>query len=155
MNNSATKQAILEADNNKGDILDLLAPLVCDKSRFTIDSKTVRLNVRNPITVEGSVATDFDDMRIDFSMSYNEARDDFYGTVLVMHLAIHTYEDGEIGTKPTWEPLEYFHCEDASWAPIETLKGIANHILYGLDMTKVFKQTSEQLAALKKTYGIN
>ena len=89
MNNTAAKQAILDADNNKGDVIDLLAPLVCDKSRFTVTNKSVRLNVANPITVEGSVSTDFDDLRIDFGISYNEARSDFYGTVLVMHYANH------------------------------------------------------------------
>lgn len=163
MNNSAQKQAILDADNAKGDVIDLLAPLVCDKSRFTIENKSVRLNVRNPITVEGYVSTDFDDMRIDFCMHYNEARDDFYGTVLIMHFygtvlimhfGIHRNEDGEMDVKPNWEPLDYFYTEDASWAPIEKLKGIANHILYALDMVKVYKQTEKQLADLRKTYGI-
>lgn len=150
MNNSAQKQAILDADNAKGDVIDLLAPLVCDKSRFTVESKSVRLNVRNPITVEGYVSTDFDDMRIDFCMSYNESRDDFYGTVLIMHL----YKDGNEGSTPTWETLDYFIVENVSWSPIDTLKGIANHILYALDMVKVYKQTEKQLADLRKTYGI-
>lgn len=154
MNNSAQKQAILDADNAKGDVIDLLAPLVCDKSRFTVENKSVRLNVRNPITVEGHVSTDFDDLRIDFCMHYNEARDDFYGTVLIMHFGIHRNEDGEMDVKPNWEPLDYFTIEDTSWAPIETLKGIANHILYALDMVKVYKQTATQLAALRTTYGI-
>lgn len=150
MNNSAHKQAILDADNAKGDVIDLLAPLVCDKSRFTVENKSVRLNVRNPITVEGYVSTDFDDLRIDFCMSYNEARDDFYGTVLIMHL----YKDGNEGSTPTWETLDYFTVENVSWSPIDTLKGIANHILYALDMVKVYKQTAKQLADLRKTYGI-
>ena len=154
MNNSAQKQAILDADNAKGDVIDLLAPLVCDKSRFTVENKSVRLNVRNPITVEGHVSTDFEDMRIDFCMHYNEARDDFYGTVLLMHFGVHRNEDGEMDVKPNWEPLDYFTIEDTSWAPIETLKGIANHILYALDMVKVYKQTATQLAALRTTYGI-
>ena len=148
------KQAILDADNAKCDVIDLLAPLVCDKSRFTVESKSVRLNVANPITVEGSVSTDFEDLRIDFCMSYNEARDDFYGTVLVMHFGIHRDEDGEMGTEPNWEPLDYFYTEDSSWGPVDTLKGIANHILYALDLVKVYKQTAEQLADLRKTYGI-
>ena len=139
MNNSAQKQAILDADNAKGDVIDLLAPLVCDKSRFT---------------VEGYVTTDFEDLRIDFCMSYNEARDDFYGTVLVMHFGINRNEDGEMDVKPHWEPLDYFYTEDSSWAPIETLKGIANHILYALDLVKVYKQTATQLADLRKTYSI-
>lgn len=150
MNNSTQNQAILDADNKKGDVIDLLAPLVCDKSRFTVKSKSVRLNVRNPITVEGYVSTDFEDMRINFSMSYNESRDDFYGTALIMHLPIPRNER----IIPTWEPLEYFCSENASWAPIDTLKGIANHILYALDMVKVYKQTATQLADLRKTYGI-
>ena len=154
MNNSAQKQAILDADNAKGDVIDLLAPLVCDKSRFTVENKSVQLNVRNPITVEGYVSTDFEDLRIDFGMHYNEARDDFYGTVLIMHFGIHHDDYGELGTEPTWDPLEYFYTEDSSWAPIETLKGIANHILYALDMAKVYKQTAKQLADLRKTYGI-
>ena len=148
------KQAILDADNQKGDVIDLLAPMVCDKSRFTVDSKSVRLNVANPITVEGSVSTDFEDLRIDFCMSYNEARDNFYGTILVMHHAIHHDEDGELGTEPTWEPLEYFSNEEVTWGPVDTLKGIANHILYALDLVKVYKQTAEQLADLRKTYDI-
>lgn len=152
MNNSTQKQDILDADNAKGDVINLLAPLVCDKSRFTVKSKSVRLNVRNPITVEGSVSTDFDDLRVDFCMSYNESRDDFYGTVLIMHFGIHRKE---MDVKPNWEPLDYFYTEDSSWAPIETLKGIANHILYALDMAKVYKQTSQQLADLRKTYGID
>lgn len=150
MNNSAQRQAILDADNKKGDVIDLLAPLVCDKSRFTVKSKSVRLNVRNPITVEASVSTDFEDMRIDFCMSYNESRDDFYGTVLIMQLTT----DGNIGSTPTWETLDYFTVENISWSPIDTLKGIANHILYALDMVKVYKQTAKQLADLRKTYGI-
>lgn len=155
MNNSTQKQDILDADNAKGDVINLLAPLVCDKSRFTVKNKSVRLNVRNPITVEGSVSTDFDDMRIDFCISYNEARDDFYGTALIMHFGIHRNEPVEMDVKPNWEPLDYFYTEDSSWAPIETLKGIANHILYALDMAKVYKQTSQQLADLRKTYGID
>lgn len=150
-----TKQAILDADNAKGDVIDLLAPLVCDKSRFTVENKSVRLNVRNPITVEGYISTDFDDMRIEFGMSYNEARDDFYGTVLVMQYANHSDEDGNLDTDKTWGILEYFYREDSSWAPIETLKGIANHILYALDMVKVYKQTAKQLTDLRKTYGID
>lgn len=154
MNNSAKKHAILDADNAKGDVIDLLAPLVCDKSRFTVENKSVQLNVRNPITVEGYVSTDFEDLRIDFGMHYNEARDDFYGTVLVMHFGIHRNEYGEMDVKPNWEPLDYFYTEDSSWAPIETLKGIANHILYALDMAKVYKQTAKQLADLRKTYSI-
>ena len=154
MNNSAQKQAILDADNAKGDVIDLLAPLVCDKSRFTVENKSVRLNVRNPITVEGYVSTDFEDLRIDFCMHYNEARDDFYGTVLVKHFANHGDEDGNLDTNKTWGILEYFYGEYTSWGPIETLKGIANHILYALDMVKVYKQTAEQLADLRKTYGI-
>jgi hypothetical protein len=88
-------------------------------------------------------------------MHYNEARDDFYGTVLVMHFGIHRNGYGEMDVKPNWEPLDYFHTEDSSWAPIETLKGIANHILYALDMAKVYKQTSQQLADLRKTYSID
>ena len=69
------KQAILDADNAKGDVIDLLAPLVCDKSRFTVENKSVQLNVRNPITVEGYVSTDFDDLRIDFGMKvYDPSR---------------------------------------------------------------------------------
>ena len=148
------KQAILDADNQKGDVIDLLAPLVCDKSRFTVDSKTVRLNVANPITVEGSVSTDFEDLRIDFCMSYTEARDNFYGTILVVHHAIHHDDYGELGTEPTWEPLEYFSHEEVTWGPVDTLKGIANHILYALDLVKVYKQTAEQLADLRKTYDI-
>lgn len=154
MNNTAAKQAILDADNNKGDVIDLLAPLVCDKSRFTVTNKSVRLNVANPITVEGSVSTDFDDLRIDFGMSYNEARDSFYGTVLIMQFGIHRDEDGETETEPTWEVLEYFNGEDTTWGPVDTLKGIANHILYALDLVKVYKQTVTQLDGLKKTYGI-
>lgn len=154
MSNYTTKQAILDADNNKGDVIDLLAPLVCDKSRFTIENKSVRLNVRNPITVEGYVSTDFEDMRIDFSMSYNEARDDFSGTVLVMQNGIHRDEDGEMDKTPSWGILDYFGLEETSWSPVETLKGIANHILYALDMVKVYKQTAAQLDGLKKTYGI-
>lgn len=154
MSNYTTKQAILDADNNKGDVIDLLAPLVCDKSRFTIENKSVRLNVRNPITVEGYVSTDFDDMRIDFSMSYNEARDDFSGTVLVMQHGIHRDEDGELDKTPSWGILDYFGLEDTTWGPVDTLKGIANHILYALDMAKVYKQTVAQLDGLKKTYGI-
>lgn len=154
MNNTAQKQAILDADNAKGDVIDLLAPLVCDKSRFTVENKSVRLNVRNPITVEGYVSTDFEDLRIDFCMSYNEARDDFYGTVLILHHDIHHDDYGELDTEPTWAILDYFYTEDSSWAPVETLKGIANHILYALDMAKVYKQTATQLAALRKTYGI-
>lgn len=154
MSNYTTKQAILDADNNKGDVIDLLAPLVCDKSRFTIENKSVRLNVRNPITVEGYVSTDFEDMRIDFSMSYNEARDDFSGTVLVMQHGIHRDEDGEMDKTPSWGILDYFGLEHTSWSPVETLKGIANHILYALDMVKVYKQTAAQLDGLKKTYGI-
>lgn len=154
MNNSAQKQAILDADNAKGDVIDLLAPLVCDKSRFTVENKSVRLNVRNPITVEGYVSTDFEDLRIDFCMHYNEARDDFYGTVLVKHFANHGDEDGNLDTNKTWGILEYFYGEYTSLGPIETLKGIANHILYALDMVKVYKQTAEQLADLRKTYGI-
>lgn len=154
MNNSATKQAILDADNNKGDVIDLLAPLVCDKSRFTIENKSVRLNVRNPITVEGYVSTDYEDMRIDFSMSYNEARDDFSGTVLVMQHGIHRDEDGETETTPSWGVLDYFGREATCWGPVDTLKGIANHILYALDMVKVYKQAVAQLDGLKKTYGI-
>jgi len=74
--------------------------------------------------------------------------------VLIMHFGIHRNEDGEMDVKPNWEPLDYFHTEDSSWAPIETLKGIANHILYALDMVKVYKQTATQLAALRTTYGI-
>ncbi|MBR6891860.1 MAG: hypothetical protein IKN15_01205 [Bacteroidaceae bacterium] len=150
MNNSAQKQAILDADNAKGDVIDLLAPLVCDKSRFTVKNKSVRLNVRNPITVECSLSTDFDDMRIDFCMSYNESRDDFYGTVLIKQLTT----DGNEGSTPTWETLDYFTRENISWSPIDTLKGIANHILYALDLVKVYKQTAKQLADLRKTYGI-
>jgi hypothetical protein len=88
-------------------------------------------------------------------MHYNEARDDFYGTVLIMHFGIHRNEYGEMDVKPNWEPLDYFYTEDSSWAPIETLKGIANHILYALDMAKVYKQTSQQLADLRKTYSID
>ena len=148
------KQAILDADNQKGDVIDLLAPLVCDKSRFTVDSKSVRLNVANPITVEGSVSTDFEDLRIDFCMSYNEARDNFYGTILVMHHAIHHDDYGELGTEPTWEPLEYFANEEVTWGPVDTLNGIANHILYALDLVMVYKQTAEQIADLRKTYDI-
>lgn len=154
MSNYTTKQAILDADNNKGDVIDLLAPLVCDKSRFTVENKSVRLNVRNPITVEGYVSTDFEDMRIDFSMSYNEARDDFSGTVLVMQHGIHRDEDGEMDKTPSWGILDYFGLEATSWSPVETLKGIASHILYALDMVKVYKQTAAQLDGLKKTYGI-
>ena len=155
MSNYTTKQAILDADNNKGDVIDLLAPLVCDKSRFTVENKSVRLNVRNPITVEGYVSTDFEDMRIDFSMSYNEARNDFSGTVLVMQHGIHRDEDGEMDKTPSWGILDYFGLEATSWCPVETLKGIANHILYALDMVKVYKQTVAQLDGLKKTYGID
>ena len=154
MSNYTTKQAILDADNNKGDVIDLLAPLVCDKFRFTVENKSVRLNVANPITVEGYVSTDFEDMRIDFSMSYNEARNDFCGTVLVMQYGIHRNEDGEMETTPSWGILDYFGLEHTSWCPVETLKGIANHILYALDMVKVYKQTAAQLDGLKKTYGI-
>ena len=154
MNNTAAKQAILDADNNKGDVIDLLAPLVCDKSRFTVTNKSVRLNVANPITVEGSVSTDFDDLRIDFGISYNEARSDFYGTVLVMHYANHRDENGDTDPTPTWEVLDYFNSEATTWGPVDTLKGIANHILYALDLVKVYKQTVTQLDGLKKTYGI-
>jgi hypothetical protein len=154
MNNSAAKQAVLDADNNKGDVIDLLAPLVCDKSRFTVTNKSVRLNVANPITVEGSVSTDFDDLRIDFGISYNEARDNFYGTVLIMQLGIHRDEDGGIETTPSWGVLDYFNLEPTTWGPVDTLKGIANHILYALDLVKVYKQTVNQLDGLKKTYGI-
>lgn len=150
MNSYTTKQAILDADNNKGDIIGLLAPLVCDKSRFSVENKSVRLNVANPITVEGYVSTEFENMRIDFSMSYNEARNDFCGTVLIMKLAI-CDETGEL----SWEPLDYFNGEATSWSPISTLKGIANHILYALDMVKVYKQTVDQLGDLKKTYGVD
>ena len=155
MSNYTTKQAILDADNNKGDVIDLLAPLVCDKSRFTVENKSVRLNVANPITGEGYVSTDFEDMRIDFSMSYNEARNDFSGTVLVMQHGIHRDEDGEMDKTPSWGILDYFGLEATSWSPVETLKGIANHILYALDMVKVYKQTAAQLDGLKKTYGID
>ena len=155
MSNYTTKQAILDADNNKGDVIDLLAPLVCDKSRFTVENKSVRLNVANPITVEGYVSTDFEDMRIDFSMSYNEARDDFDGIVLAMQHGIHRDEDGEMEKNPSWGILDYFSGEATSWGPIHTLKGIANHILYALDMVKVYKQTVAQLDGLKKTYGID
>lgn len=154
MNNTAAKQAILDADNNKGDVIDLLAPLVCDKSRFTVENKSVRLNVANPITVEGSVSTDFDDLRIDFGMSYNESRDSFYGTVLIMHYANHRDENGDTEETPTWEVLDYFNGENTTWGPVDTLKGIANHILYALDLVKVYKQTVTQLDGLKKTYGI-
>lgn len=154
MSNYTTKQAILDADNAKGDVIDLLAPLVCDKSRFTVENKSVRLNVANPITVEGYVSTDFEDMRIDFSMSYNEARDDFSGIVLVMQFANHRDEDGNLDADQTWGILDYFSGEATSWGPISTLKGIANRILYALDMVKVYKQTAAQLDGLKKTYGI-
>ena len=144
-----------EAESMKEHIKYVLASLVCDVKRFSCDSQKFYGNKKYPINTTLTVDTGIDRTRVVCYLDYGPKRLKFNARVTLEEVigegapAEGCWRIGE----PHWDTVK-FCSEEMSFAVTGELKEVASHILYLLDVVKVYVQAKQDVESLRKMYGI-
>lgn len=145
-----------ELESQKTDIMYELAPMICDVKRFTNLGQSFYPKQKFPICTRIKIDTGIERTKLECYLSYTSKRDKFSALVMLEEVIGEgepTEDSCWLIGETHWEPIK-FCGEKLNYTVTGDLRRVANQLLYALDFAKGYVQARDNLAQLRKMYGI-